>query len=205
LSTVTFESVSRLQRIEAGVFDRCHSLESICIPGSVDILEYGCFSGCAGLSTITFESGSKLEAFPRGVFWECHHLNSISLPASIVRFYRGCFSGCRVSNLIFQSPSHLESLTLSIPDDYCGEQLEIPDSVDELIFEVSWDWKKSLIVDFGRESRLRYFNLSVFDSNWLFRPRSWHKISRRGIYIFCRFSESKLKSRRELLEFGGRI
>jgi hypothetical protein len=90
-------------------------------------------------------------------------------------------------------------LTLSIPDDYCGEQLEIPDSVHELRFEVSWNWTKSLMVYFGRESRLRYFSLNVLDASRFFPPEWMRTVSR--VRFFCRFSEGRLKSCRYLLEF----
>jgi hypothetical protein len=57
---VTFESESRLLRIEKNVFAMCSSLSSIRIPSSVETLCEGCFCGCSSPFQVTFESGSKL-------------------------------------------------------------------------------------------------------------------------------------------------
>jgi hypothetical protein len=60
LSSITFESGSRLSRIEAGAFYRTGLIEII-IPASVEFLGERCFSDCRSLSSITFESGSKFQ------------------------------------------------------------------------------------------------------------------------------------------------
>jgi hypothetical protein len=54
LSSITFESDSRLTRIESNAFSRS-SLSSIVIPRNVEILCSECFSFCESLSSITFE------------------------------------------------------------------------------------------------------------------------------------------------------
>jgi hypothetical protein len=59
LSSVTFESPSKLVRIEACAF--CWSrLTYLVIPSSVESLGEACFSYCTSLSSVTFESQSKL-------------------------------------------------------------------------------------------------------------------------------------------------
>jgi hypothetical protein len=57
---VTFESGSKLSRIEACAFWRCSALSYIRIPSSVEILCVSCFCECSSLSTVTFELGSQL-------------------------------------------------------------------------------------------------------------------------------------------------
>jgi hypothetical protein len=57
---VTFESGSRLIRIDESAFSDCESLTSICIPASVEILYRSCFSGCTSISQLRFESGCKV-------------------------------------------------------------------------------------------------------------------------------------------------
>jgi hypothetical protein len=60
ISSFTFESDSKLIRIEAEAFSWCSSLRSICIPSSVEILGWKCFGYCGSLLSVTFESGSRL-------------------------------------------------------------------------------------------------------------------------------------------------
>jgi hypothetical protein len=59
LSSITFESGSRLSRIEKMVFFMAGLVEMI-IPAMVEVLSEWCFAPCKSLSSITFESGSRL-------------------------------------------------------------------------------------------------------------------------------------------------
>jgi predicted metal-binding protein len=59
LSSITFESNSRLTGIESSAFSSS-SLQSISISRNIEILESKCFSFCRSLSSITFESNSRL-------------------------------------------------------------------------------------------------------------------------------------------------
>jgi hypothetical protein len=57
-SSISFESNSRLIRIESDAFFYS-PLQSIVIPSNVEILGSKCFSYCQSLSSITFESNSR--------------------------------------------------------------------------------------------------------------------------------------------------
>jgi hypothetical protein len=59
LSSIVFESNSRLTRIESNAF-ASSSLQSIVIPSPVRILGSKCFSSCKSLLSISFESNSQL-------------------------------------------------------------------------------------------------------------------------------------------------
>jgi hypothetical protein len=59
LSSITFESGSRLTRIESAA-SRGSSLQSIIIPSSVEVLRSKCFSCCRSLSSISIESGNEI-------------------------------------------------------------------------------------------------------------------------------------------------
>jgi hypothetical protein len=61
---VTFETGSKLSRIDLYAFLHCSSLSSICIPSSVEMLGESCFFGCEGLSNVTFEPGSQFSSVP---------------------------------------------------------------------------------------------------------------------------------------------
>jgi hypothetical protein len=82
LSSITFESSSRLTRIESAAFYGS-SLQSILIPSNVEILESKCFSTCKSLSSITFESDSHLTRIESEVFHESS-LQSILIPSTIL-------------------------------------------------------------------------------------------------------------------------
>jgi hypothetical protein len=69
LSSVRFESGSKLARIESKAFANCSSLSSICIPSSIEVLSRGCFFQCTGLSSVAFELGSRFSSFPQEC-WE---------------------------------------------------------------------------------------------------------------------------------------
>jgi hypothetical protein len=83
LSTITFESDSKLSCIEGSAFSNCSSLSSICIPSSVEKICESCFKGCNSISTITFESDSKLSCIEGSAFSSCSSLSSIYVPSSL--------------------------------------------------------------------------------------------------------------------------
>jgi hypothetical protein len=57
---LTFESPSKLSKLGESAFCGCSSLQSVCIPSSVEELPESCFRNCPKLSELTFEAGSKL-------------------------------------------------------------------------------------------------------------------------------------------------
>jgi hypothetical protein len=67
LESVTFESGSRLERIEESAF-RGSGLKSILIPSSVVVLGKESFVWCKSLESVTFESGSRLERIDQSMF-----------------------------------------------------------------------------------------------------------------------------------------
>jgi hypothetical protein len=81
LSSITFESNSRLTRIESEAFYGS-SLQSILIPKNVEILGSKCFSLCQSLSSITFESNSRLTRIESEAF-SSSSLQSIAMPSAI--------------------------------------------------------------------------------------------------------------------------
>jgi uncharacterized protein YuzB (UPF0349 family) len=82
LSAITFESNSRLTRIESYAFNES-SLQSILIPKNVEILGSSCFSYCKSLSSISFESNSHLTRIESFAF-SYSSLQSILIPSSIL-------------------------------------------------------------------------------------------------------------------------
>jgi hypothetical protein len=67
LTSVIFESDSRLSRIEKQAFSETGLIE-IAIPASVEVLGDECFRECIQLRSVTFESGSRLREIGRDAF-----------------------------------------------------------------------------------------------------------------------------------------
>jgi hypothetical protein len=112
LSSISFESNSRLTRIESEAFSYS-SLESILIPFDIEILGSSCFSCCHSLSSLSFESNSRLTRI------ESHAFSSSSLESIVilrnVQFIDGsAFSSVRLSSILIESGNEI----LSIENDF---------------------------------------------------------------------------------------
>jgi hypothetical protein len=81
LTSVTFESGSKLSQIEAYAFQDSGLIE-IGIPASVEMVDAGCFLQCESLTSVTFESGSRLSRIEKQAFYETG-LIEIEIPSSV--------------------------------------------------------------------------------------------------------------------------
>jgi hypothetical protein len=85
-------------------FCACKSLQSICLPASLETVSKFCFIGCDKLADLTFESGSHLSTLGESAFANCPSLHSICLPASVETVSDSCFTQCQsLSKLIFEA------------------------------------------------------------------------------------------------------
>jgi hypothetical protein len=144
LSAFTFESGSKLTRIEAFALLDCYVLKSICLPASVEFLGVSSYSSCWSLSSLTFESGSRLTLIPANTVNGCSSLQSRCLPASIEILGNSSLSNCyRLSSLTFESGSKLTRIEEDAFDG-CSllKFLLIPRSVNEL--RRNWAHRSSL-------------------------------------------------------------
>jgi hypothetical protein len=62
LSSVTFESRSRISDLGKSAFEKCASLQFISIPSSIQTISPSCFEECDNLRSIILEAGCKLSA-----------------------------------------------------------------------------------------------------------------------------------------------
>jgi hypothetical protein len=90
LTSVTFESNSKLQRIEESAFG-LSDLKTIDIPASVEVVCKFCFSNCTSLTSVTFESNSKLQRIEEFAFG-LSDLKTIEILASVEVVCKSCSS-----------------------------------------------------------------------------------------------------------------
>jgi hypothetical protein len=196
LRAVQFGSESKLQKLCSDCFQDCSSLQSITIPRSVEKTERNCFGKCCSLSEVLFESNSELRDLEAGAFLGCWSLRSICLPSSMSKLSPGTFEKCRLSVLTFESPSHLESLSLGIPDEFAGDQLRIPDSTRRLSLALNAPWTSggAIVVGFGRFSHLSYWQCTTAGY-----CRDLPRPPNRGVFLHV--SSKTLQHFREVIAF----
>lgn len=91
-----------VRAIQARAFEKCTTLQSVTIPGSVHTIGVGAFNGCSGLRSVTLSEGLKV--IGGQAFYGCP-ITSIVIPDSVtnincydpaeyVNTYYGAFEGC---------------------------------------------------------------------------------------------------------------
>jgi hypothetical protein len=108
ISTIRFESMSRLSWIESQTFYRCEQLQSICIPSSGMILGEHCFAHCNFLHFVSFEPDSQLVSIDGAAVGRCLARRSIVLPSRLEVIGESWFFFCQKLELvIFPNDSKL--------------------------------------------------------------------------------------------------
>jgi hypothetical protein len=82
ISTIRFESMSKLSLIENQTFYFCKRLQSISIPFSMTIFGENCFADCGLRQIVLFEPDSQLVSLGDSAFQHCFALKSIILPSA---------------------------------------------------------------------------------------------------------------------------
>jgi hypothetical protein len=180
----------------------------------VEVVESSLLEGCSTLTNVAFESESQLRSLPDGLFKDCHDLKSIWLPSSIESLKIGGLDAKFLPGLEFESPSHLDHLSMILYGRFEGGELSIPDSVTVLHFELRSSLPGSLVLLFGRDSRLRFCkcvpaDLRRPDRYSIYHSRFWGDDWDDATYmwvsgalgVFCRFCEPSLKRMRDAIEF----
>lgn len=94
LSTVIFESDSRLTAIEDGAFRTGDKLKSIRIPSGVQSIGDRAFMSCGGLTNVYFEENSQLTSIGEMAFIDCRNLESIEIPLGVTEIKHNTFESC---------------------------------------------------------------------------------------------------------------
>jgi hypothetical protein len=165
LSSISFESNSRLLRIESYGFGES-SLQSIVIPNIVEIIGSSCFRECKSLSSISFESNSRLMRIKSDAF-SGSSLQSIVIPNTVEILGSSCFRLCEsLSSISFESNSRLKRIESRT---CCGCHLSIviPSTVVFVAYDAHPNPSQLLLSDpdscpiFDRWQRLRRSGITV--------------------------------------------
>lgn len=87
-------------------FYNCDNLESVTIPGSMQVLPSGLFEYCSSLKTVHIEEGVKEIGY--SVFYCCPKLENVTLPGSLTRIKSDAFGDTGLKEIII--PSGVTSL-----------------------------------------------------------------------------------------------
>jgi hypothetical protein len=183
LAAISFSSNANLTHIKSEAFYES-GLESIVIPLSVEHLGSSCFSECSKLTTITFPAGSKIVEISDRLFEGCSSLATICLPLSVEKVTFRAFWKCEaMTQLVFPVPCRIRTIR-DLPPNLAG-WVDIPDSVETLVFSPDPVYHPEYALRFGRESRLI-------------------EVRTRATRSFLQTSSRSLKSARANLEFHAR-
>jgi hypothetical protein len=170
-----FEPRSRLTRIQDRAFFTCSSLESICLPRTVELLCDKCFAGCDELRIVEFESNSQVTCIEGDAFRSNYSLESLCIPSMVRVLCHGCFSRCEALRLVtfgLSPPSISEDspdFNLEFASELCSigsgvfalygslQSLFIPafvHTIDELAFSYS-DIREIVVASDNRHFRVR--------------------------------------------------
>jgi hypothetical protein len=109
------------------------------------------------MSSLLFEQQSRLRVFAKLAFEKCHSLTLMCIPSNLVSFNTSCFTRGSLGKLTFESPSRCESLSLTIPDGFGGDEIDVPDSVRQVAINVDSDFQGTVVVRFATTSHLYSF------------------------------------------------
>jgi hypothetical protein len=166
LSSLTFESNSRLTRIESRVFFSS-SLQSILIPRNVEVISSECFAHCRSLSSISFESNSRLTRIESEAFSNSS-LQSIVIPRSVEVLCFMCFAHCRsLSSISFESNSRLTRIEYLAFYESSFQSIVIPRNVEVLCPQCFSFCRSLSSITFESNSRLTRIGSNVFDESSL--------------------------------------
>jgi hypothetical protein len=116
--SVTFESGSRMERIEESAFSGS-GFKSILIPASVVVVDKESFCGCQSLESVTFESGSRLERIEEFAF-SLTRLESIEIPSSVVFVCSSAFATQSLKSISVSRDNRHFRIRESCLEDMCG-------------------------------------------------------------------------------------
>jgi predicted metal-binding protein len=140
------------------------TLEFICIPSSIKMLPFNCFSDCDDLRTVAFESDSSLSRIDSYAFEQSGKLSSICIPSSVEQICSHCFYDCSSLSLVtFETCSKLSGIEEGAFS-WCRalSTICIPPAVEAIGPECFLHCHRLSTVTFESGSKLSYIDGSAF-------------------------------------------
>ena len=98
LTSVFFQDNSQLTYIGQITFSRCTALTNIILPGSLQTIDFGAFSGCPIISIVIPNQITNISA---SLFNSCTSLQSVTLPNNLISIDSTAFGNCTaLTNII---------------------------------------------------------------------------------------------------------
>jgi predicted metal-binding protein len=175
LSSITFESNSRLRRIESFAFSYS-SLQSIVIPKNVQFIDGSAFIGVTLLS-ISIESGNDIFVIENSILIDVlHHKlirnfsesSELEISRNIEILGSNCFSWCRLlSSITFESNSQLTRIESFAFSRSSLQSIMIPSNVEILGSKCFSNCKSLSSISFESNSLLTRIESFAFSSSSL--------------------------------------
>lgn len=116
-----------LIEIRAFAFSLCTSLETVCIPNTVELIDNNAFGNCTALSNLSFQMGGTCKMVVGKYAFQRIAAQNLVLPATMMYLGDYVFLGSRINSLAFEEGSQLYSMgdqvfqnvpltTLTLPD-----------------------------------------------------------------------------------------
>jgi uncharacterized protein YuzB (UPF0349 family) len=174
-SSITFESNSRLRRIESFAFSSS-SIKSIEIPRSVQFIDGSAFAGLS-LSSLTLEPGNEtfivengflIDILHHALIWSFLTLSTVEIPNNIEILGSKCFSQCKsFSSITFESNSQLIRIESFAFSSSSLQTIVIPSSVEILGSKCFSECKSLSSITFESNSRLTRIESEAFSGSSL--------------------------------------
>jgi hypothetical protein len=196
---VIFEPGSQVQTISARTFGSFHSLKSVVVGSSVEVLGEKCFGDGRSRSRVKFETNSKLRIIDKLAF-ACSELESIEIPRLVETLGDSCFQSCgKLSSLEFEADCRLRRLgSRAIAWCLSLRSICIPASVEFIGEDCFFDCERLSSVSFESGSQLSTIGAKAFSHCKMLGPSIQLPSSLEAVPVDC-FNYCKGLS---LIEFG---
>jgi hypothetical protein len=156
------------------------------------------FAFCRLLTEFLFERRSKMNRIDSSLFYGCRSLRAFCIPSLFKVVESDLFDSPRsLTELTFQSPSHLRRLALPASD---FGSLCIPDSVKVIRGYLRESGYRSCALQFGEKSRLKEIELYRYEGQYGPANDRYE-----GIGVFLHFSERQLRKFRSKCKFSSGV
>ena len=117
------------KRIEIESFSRCHFLEKIYLPSTIESIGMFAFNECLNLKEINLEN-TKVKVLYPGIFQNCKKLEKIYLPDTLEEVDRLFFLNTKIEELIL--PKNIKKIKDYFLKESNVKKIVLPDNIYEI-------------------------------------------------------------------------